>query len=148
MRFWHLVMTGRFRKAWEYLSRRPDSEHEQALIRVVLTAVVFCYLYWSMNRDGIVDRADIALLGLCGLYHIAGIVLFLLIVRDPGISPVRRYLAAAGDLGLTSVGISLVGEAGSPLYVILLWVIFGNGFRYGRRYLFVSAALGTTGWRS
>jgi two-component system sensor histidine kinase RpfC len=33
-----------------------------------------------------------------------------------------------------------------PLYVVLLWVIFGNGFRYGRRYLFVSAAIGAVGF--
>src|SRR5512139_428644 len=89
VRFWRLVLTGRFRTAWGHLSRRPDSEHEQALIRVVLTAVIFFYLYWSMNRDGTIDRAEIILLGLCGLYHFIGILLFLLIVRDPGISPFR-----------------------------------------------------------
>ena len=54
VRFWRLVMTGRFRTAWGHLSRRPDSEHEQALIRVVITAAMFCYLYWGSYRDGIV----------------------------------------------------------------------------------------------
>ncbi|HEX9205892.1 MAG TPA: ATP-binding protein [Candidatus Deferrimicrobiaceae bacterium] len=146
MRFWHLVMTGRFRKAWEYLSRRPDSEHEQALIRVVLTAVIFVYLRWSMLRDGYNGSPEILALLLCGLYHLFAIGLFLFIVRHPGVSPFRRYMGAAGDLGLTSVGIYLAEEAGAPLYVVLLWVIFGNGFRYGRRYLFVSSVIGTVGF--
>jgi two-component system sensor histidine kinase RpfC len=134
------------RTAWQHLARRPDSEHEQALIRMVLTAVIFFYLYWSMHRDGSVAREEWILLWTCGLYHLVSVGLFLFIVRDSNASPFRRYLGAVGDLGLTSFGISLVGEAGAPLYVVLLWVIFGNGFRYGRRYLFVSAAMGTVGF--
>ena len=48
-----------------------------------------------------------------------------------------------GDLCLTSYGISVAGDVAGPLYVVLLWVIFGNGFRYGRKYLFASSAIGT-----
>jgi two-component system sensor histidine kinase RpfC len=146
VRFWRLVMTGRIGTAWKHLSRRPDSEHEQALIRIVITGVIFFYLYWSMHRDGTVDRAEWILLWTGGLYHLVSVGLFLFIVHRPGVSPFRRYLGAAGDLSLTSLGIYLVGEAGAPLYVVLLWVIFGNGFRYGRRYLFVSAAIGAVGF--
>jgi len=146
VRFWRLVNGGRIGKAWKQLSRRPDSEHEQALIRVVITGILFFYLHWSMHRDGIADRAERFLLWECGLYHLVSIGLFLVIVRRPGVSPFRRYFGAVGDLCLTSIGIYLVGEAGAPLYVVLLWVIFGNGFRYGRRYLFVSAAIGAVGF--
>src|SRR5512134_142210 len=146
VRFWRLVMTGRVRMAWSHLSRRPDTEHEQALIRVIVTVVIFLYLYWTMRRDGTADRGEWILLLLCTLYHLFSVGLFLVIVRRPGISPFRRYLGAVGDLTLTSNGISQAGEIGAPLYVVLLWVIFGNGFRYGRRYLFVSAMLGTVGF--
>jgi len=146
VRFWHLVFTGRLRTAWGHLSRRPDSEHEQALIRSAATAVIFVYLWWSMHRDGILDPRETSLLWVCGLYHLFSIVLFTFIVRYPGVSSFRRYLGAVGDLGLTSFAISMVGEAGAPLYVVLLWVIFGNGFRYGRKYLFVSAAIGAGGF--
>src|SRR5512139_2721396 len=87
VRFWRLVLTGRFRTAWGHLSRRPDSEHEQAFIRVVLTAVIFFYLYWSMQRDGSSDRGERILLWICGLYHLASAGLFLVIVHRPGVSP-------------------------------------------------------------
>ena len=143
VRFWRLVMTGRFRSAWDHLSRRPDSEHEQALIRVVITAAVFFYLYWASLRDGILKPDEARALWVCCLYHVASLGIFHRVTMDPGVSPVRRYVGIFGDLCLTSYGISVVGDAGAPLYVILLWVIFGNGFRYGRNYLFVSTAIGT-----
>jgi len=146
VRFWRLVRSGRIGTAWKHLSRRPDSEHEQALIRVVITAAVFFYLYWATNRDGSLRPDEVRILWLCCLYHIVSLGIFLRITLDPGVSPIRRYVGVFGDLCLTSYGISVVGDAGAPLYVILLWVIFGNGFRYGRNYLFVSTAIGTVGF--
>ncbi len=141
-----MVVHRKFRTAWGELSRRPDSEHEQALIRVVLTAVIFSYLSWYLRRDGTMDAGEVTLLWTSGLYHLFSVGLFLFIIRFPGVSPYRRYLGAVGDLGLTSYAISLVGEAGAPLYIVLLWVIFGNGFRFGRKYLFVSTIIGTVGF--
>ncbi|MFA5806853.1 MAG: ATP-binding protein [bacterium] len=148
MKFWRLLVRGQFRQAWEILSRRPDSEHEQALIRIVLTGLVFgyLYLYYDIFRGGRTTMGENRLLWMSALYHVFSYGLFFLITIDPGISPSRRYIGIVGDLCLAAYGISLVGEAGAPLYVILLWVIFGNGFRYGRKYLFISAAIGTVGF--
>jgi two-component system sensor histidine kinase RpfC len=146
VRFWRLLINGRFGAAWQLLARRPDSEHEQAIIRVVLTGVIFVYLCWSLHADSVLDRGEYVLLWTAGCYHLVSWGLFLYILKYPGVSPVRRYLGAFGDLALTSYGISLGGESAAPLYVVLLWVIFGNGFRYGRRYLFVSAVIGTLGF--
>ncbi len=143
MKFWRLLAHGEFRQAWEILSRRPDSEHEQALIRAVITALLFFYLYWSMSRDGGLDPLEYLLLWVCALYHLCSLVLFLLVTFDPVKSPIRRYIGMAGDLCLTSYGISIAGDVSGPLYVVLLWVIFGNGFRYGRTYLFAASAIGT-----
>jgi two-component system sensor histidine kinase RpfC len=143
VKFWRLLAEGQFRRAWEMLSRRPDSEHEQALIRAIITAVLFFYLSWSMSRDGAIDPSEYRLLWVCALYHLCSLVLFLLITVDPAVSPTRRYIGMVGDLCLTSYGISIAGDVSGPLYVVLLWVIFGNGFRYGRKYLFVSSAIGT-----
>jgi two-component system sensor histidine kinase RpfC len=142
--FWRLLILGQFRQAREILSRRPDSEHEQALIRAVITAILFFYLNWSMSRDGRLDPGEVSLLWLCGLYHLFSLGLFVAITVGPAEkSPLRRYLGMAGDLCLTAYGISVVGDMAGPLYVVLLWVIFGNGFRFGRRYLFAASILGT-----
>jgi two-component system sensor histidine kinase RpfC len=147
VKFWRLVAQGQVRQAWGYLSRRPDSEHEQALIRVVITAFLFAYLYWSMSRDGRLDPAEITLLWVCGLYHLFSLGLFVSITVGPlETSTYRRCMGLVGDLCLTSYGISVVGDMAGPLYVVLLWVIFGNGFRYGRKYLYAASAVGTVSY--
>ncbi|MDA8179869.1 MAG: ATP-binding protein [Deltaproteobacteria bacterium] len=145
MKFWRLLVHGQFRQAWEILSRRPDSEHEQALIRVVLTTLTFIYLrtYWIESLGRHLTPEESRLFWTSAIYPLFSFVLFLLITIAPGVSPFRRLLGIIGDLCLAAYGISVVGHAGAPLYVIMLWVIFGNGFRYGRKYLFVSAAIGT-----
>ena len=144
MKFWRLLIQGQFRQAWEILSRRPDSEHEQALIRAAITALLFFYLNWSLSRDGRLGSGEVTLLWVCGLYHLASLGLFLAITLGPAEkSPIRRCLGMVGDLCLTAYGISVVGDMAGPLYVVLLWVIFGNGFRFGRRYLYAASAVGT-----
>jgi len=144
VKFWRLLVRGRVRQAWESLSRRPDSEHEQALIRAVITALLFFYLYWSMSRDGRLHPGEVLLLWICVLYHFFSVGLFVRITFAPiETSRFRRSLGMVGDLVLTSYGISVAGDVAGPLYVVLLWVIFGNGFRYGREYLFAASAIGT-----
>ena len=145
MRFWRLLANGQFRQAWEILSRRPDSEHEQALIRVVLATLTFVYLrtYWIKSLGRPLTPEELRLFWTSAIFPIFSIVLFFLITISSGISPFRRLLGIVADLCLSAYGISVVEHAGAPLYVIMLWVIFGNGFRYGRKYLFVSAAIGT-----
>jgi two-component system sensor histidine kinase RpfC len=138
------VAHGQVRQAWEILSRRPDSEHEQALIRAIITALLIFYLNWSLSRDGRVDPGEVGVLWLCGFYLLFSLGLFVSITLSPaGKSPFRRCLGMAGDLCLPAYGISVVGDMAGPLYVILLWVIFGNGFRYGRKYLFAASSIGT-----
>ncbi|MBP2682967.1 MAG: histidine kinase [Deltaproteobacteria bacterium] len=146
MKFWRLVAQGQFRQAWETLSRRRDSEHEQALIRVVITTVVFLYLYVGFSRDGVFAPIEVRLLFLCGSYWLLSLVLFGAIVAKPAVSRERRVIGIIGDLGLSCYAIANLDGGGSVLYVILLWVIFGNGFRYGRNYLFASAAIGVAGF--
>src|SRR5512139_33565 len=112
VRFWRLVMTGRVGTAWKHLSRRPDSEHEQAAIRVVLTALVLVYLLWYMRASERVEATPEGgrLVWICVLYVLFSIGLFFRITVDPDVSPVRRYVGIVGDLCLTSYGISVVGE--------------------------------------
>jgi len=145
VKFWRLLIQGQFRQAWEILSRRPDSEHEQALIRVILTTATFVYLgtYWIRSLGRQPTPEELRLFWVSAIYPLFSLALFLRITFVPGVSPFRRVLGILGDLCLAGYGISVVGHAGAPLYVIMLWVIFGNGFRYGRKYLFISATVGT-----
>src|SRR3546814_459303 len=44
----------------------------------------------------------------------------------------------AADYSLMGVGMYLIGDLLSPLYVIVLWVTVGNGLRYGTRLLYTA----------
>ncbi|MHB8942184.1 MAG: hybrid sensor histidine kinase/response regulator, partial [Desulfobacteria bacterium] len=146
MKFWLLLAQGRFRQAWEVLSRRPDTEHEQALIRAAITALVFVYLYFGSSRDGSFSPIEKQLLFLCGSYWVLSFGLFMSVLENPRISHWRRLIGICGDLLLSCYAIAHLEGGGGLFYVILLWVIFGNGFRYGRNYLFISAGIGTIGF--
>jgi two-component system sensor histidine kinase RpfC len=145
VKFWRLLVRGQVRHAWEILSRRPDTEHEQALIRVILATATFLYLrtYWTGSLGRHLTPEESLLFWTAAIFPLFSFLLFFLITVSSGISPYRRLLGIIADLCLAAYGISVVNHAGAPLYVIMLWVIFGNGFRYGRKYLFVSAAVGT-----
>src|SRR5512135_1047510 len=102
---------GEFRQAWGILSRRPDSEHEQALIRAIITALLFFYLNWSMSRDGRMDHEEVILLWVGGLYHLFYLAIFgSITVGLPEKSSFRRGLGLVGDMCLTAYGIRVVGD--------------------------------------
>ena len=52
----------------------------------------------------------------------------------------RRLIGMVFDLGIFSYGMHVGGETFALLYPIYLWVIFGNGFRFGVPYLFAATA--------
>ncbi|MGH6885123.1 MAG: ATP-binding protein, partial [Geminicoccales bacterium] len=60
---------------------------------------------------------------------------------DPARQPVRRYVGMVVDMvALTMV--LLIGQGTAAVfYPFYLWITFGMGFRYGRRYLVVSAVM-------
>lgn len=116
------------------LRERPDSEHEQAAIRVVL--VIFVLLFWSATGfDGVTGGR--ALLTIAA-YELLSLVYIVWIVWRPAVNPARRLLAMVTDFGAISMLLFLGGESAAPLYPLYLWVTLGNGFRYGVRYLAAS----------
>ena len=119
------------------LKNRPDSEHSQAIVRLVIVAIFCAYFYYSNQTVA---------LKVIGSYLIASVVIFVWILLNPAVCKPRRILGALGDMVATSVGLYLAGEAGAPLIAVYLWVITGNGFRYGAPYLFVSMVFAVIGF--
>ncbi|HET7250188.1 MAG TPA: response regulator, partial [Gemmatimonadales bacterium] len=79
-------------------------------------------------------------------YLIVSVGYVAMIVVRPGISPPRRIAAMITDMTTLSALMYFGREAGSPLYPIYLWITFGNGFRYGNRYLAYSALVSLAGF--
>ena len=122
------------------LQGRPDSEHEQVLIRVGIAAA--CLLYLTLTALG--DGSAASLAQRCrplGVAYLAGALALLAhLLWQPGSRPARRYAGMGLDMLTLTVALALGGATAAIFYPFYLWVTFGMGFRYGRRYLFVSAA--------
>jgi len=120
------------------LSNRPDSEHEQAFIRIVAVTIVALYFYFWSNQPVFL---------LASSYLTISVMIFAWVVLFPGINKWRRLTGILGDIGVTTIGMILSGgEVGTPLILVYLWVITGNGFRYGVPYLGISTVLSSAGF--
>jgi two-component system sensor histidine kinase RpfC len=126
---------------------RSDSEHDQALIRMVITALFMVYLTVLWHFKG--ADTEIAFANL--VFVSSGVVLisiaiFLAISLKPRVSPARRVVGMIVDLGASSYGLIYGGEYGAPMLAVYLWVSMGNGFRYGPGYLYAATALSLAGF--
>jgi two-component system sensor histidine kinase RpfC len=126
------------------LSNRPDSEHQQAIIRLVMLAVIGAYLQGVVTgRPGIAQPLRLSMMFLAVEFVVALAILGWIVAR-PGMSAPRRVLGMIADYSLMGVGMVLLGELLAPLYVVLMWVTVGNGLRYGPRFLYAAIALAAT----
>jgi two-component system sensor histidine kinase RpfC len=127
------------------LRARPDSEHEQALIRIVIVAALFALM--SAGSGGtVVSPEHRAGALLAGGYLAVSIAYFLCTVIAPQASPTRRLIAMVTDFATTSAFLHFGDAAAAPFYPIYLWVTLGNGFRYGLPYLAASVSAAFSGF--
>jgi two-component system sensor histidine kinase RpfC len=121
-----------------------DLELEQALIRVVVGGIALAYLATSFWAG--VDDVTGLVLQLAVAFFCAALALTAAIHLHPGTLPIRRLLGALLDNCGTTAWLWLAGESGTVAIGLYLWVAFGNGFRFGRRYLFASQAMSIAGF--
>jgi two-component system sensor histidine kinase RpfC len=124
------------------LAARPDSEHEQALIRVAMAAGILLYFIVIDIMMGEVTQG----LVVASAFLPLSLLIFAAILANPGVSRVRRIGATLLDTGACTFCMAVSGETGAPLYVAYLWATFGNGFRYGRPYLYNSLVWSVVGF--
>lgn len=131
----------------EWAEQRPDSEHEQATWRVVIGAIAGLYLWSPLFAIHAPSSEAVNFIreGIVIFVAVSGLLLIHVLLR-PGPNPGRRYLGMALDLGTSSLGMGLGGSGSIPLLVVYLWVIVGNGFRYGQRYLFAATLIALAGF--
>ncbi len=121
------------------LAGRQDSEHAQVFVRIVITALFSLYLGFQADVDNSPALYGTWLILLGEL--LVSIVLLIGILVNPGPSHDRRWVGMLADYAAMGWVMHLLGESGSPLYAVYLWVTIGNGMRYGPRYLYAATAL-------
>ncbi|MEJ2175293.1 MAG: hypothetical protein P8Y76_10405, partial [bacterium] len=87
------------------LAARPDSEHEQSIVRVVVGFLLVLYLV-----PGAIERGSDPAVWVMLAYLGIAVCLFAHILVAPGVSPVRRVLAAICDVATASFCMAFLGE--------------------------------------
>jgi len=129
------------------LSARPDTEHEQAIVRVFVYSGLFLYLLpQAFGGAAVRNEANPLFFSAMICFMVLAAVVFAWIYLFPAASPVRRVTASFIDIGATTFFMYNLGEYGTPFYVVYLWIIFGNGFRYGKAYLYNSLVWSVIGF--
>ncbi len=125
------------------LKNRPDGEHEMVVNRVVISALILMYLGGAALFGAYIPREAVIL---TTLFFGISFAFLAHMLYQPGVSVPRRVTAMFSDLGFLSWGIHAGDEALSLLYPIFLWIIFGNGFRFGLKYLFGAMVVAVAGF--
>ena len=85
-------------------------------------------------------RADIL------IWLALGVGLLVHMVTYPQAAATRRCVAMLVDVGGASFILHMCGRPGAFVWPVYLWIIFGNGLRFGGRYLLLSSILSLSGF--
>lgn len=124
----------------------PRPELEQTLLRVVLVGLVYGYVVWHTLADGRMDTDDWQFLAVGASFFLLALVLFGRVIGTPHGLVVGRFIGMVADNAATTYCMIQMGEQGAVVIGVYLFVTFGNGFRFGRRYLHASQALSIAGF--
>ena len=118
------------------------TEREQGIIRVVVAIIFGIYIYMlpHASTTPFILFSPQKLIIPALLY--SALMLSSILIY-PGFFPVRIIIGIVGDLGFVMILMSMTGMRGLPLGIVALWIIMGNGFRFGVRYLAVATLYGT-----
>ena len=134
-----------FAAARARLAARPDTEHEQAIVRLVIGVLLGLYLLPEIldrHAEGLPEPHVLVWIGFLAF----STAIFGAILVSPRASPARRVFGTVLDAATLSWCIAHFEELGIPLFLVYLWFTYGNGFRYGARYLIVSLVLSMFGF--
>ncbi|MEQ1813586.1 MAG: ATP-binding protein [Candidatus Nitrotoga sp.] len=137
-------------------ARARGNEHEQSLLRVTITSAIIIYMYLSLSPDQNLFTEFILIWLFVYLIFSAYITYHTFL--KPNFSGKRQFMTMLGDIGTISFSMFLTQEQGVLLFWIYLWIIIGNGTRYGPRALgntqitsilgFLAVALFNDYWQS
>jgi signal transduction histidine kinase/CheY-like chemotaxis protein len=124
-----------------------DEEYAQAVARVILASAALALCLSSPFLTSGSSRSTwFVTSSTVGAYCLFAAAWVVLVKRRPGHFVSRRATMIVCDLGMVTFGMYMMGEFGAIFYPLYLWVIVGNGMRYGPRYLYAAIGAGVVGF--
>ena len=114
-------------------------EVSQAKARLGVCLFALAYMAVWAFFSGAVSRA---IVWTVGGYTAFSAFWFALVRLRPGEFAWRRISVIVGDLGINTFFMHALQAKGAFFYPLYLWIIVGNGVRYGPRYLMLAMAVG------
>ena len=121
-------------------------EFAQGLLRVLIGGIVLAYLAWSILGSKQVHAEEAAVLAVAVGFFVFGAAMALHIRVRPNSSPVRRFIGMVADNAVTTFCLVQMGERGAFVLFVYLFITFGNGFRFGRLYLYSCQLMSMAGF--
>ncbi|MBE0565126.1 MAG: response regulator [Krumholzibacteria bacterium] len=129
--------------------RTVDEEKSQSRARLAICWLsLLTYPVVGYHRD--LFGTDIFARGMTTIvsYMLFSIAWYEFVRRNPYRWPRRRYVSMVADLGIMTIFLHLGGKYVAAFYPIFLWIIIGNGIRFGAHFLTWAQVLGTVGFGS
>jgi diguanylate cyclase (GGDEF)-like protein len=123
--------------------RDADQDLNQARVRLLLLGLCWAYLIGGYLLADWHTRPNANLVLMLGVgYLVYSLAMWQLTAHHPGPHAVRRGLNILMDMAAVSLVMVLLGELGAIFFPLLLWIIMGNGLRFGVGYLLYAQAVG------
>ena len=117
------------------LRERDDREYEMSFNRFIFIFLIGVYVT-CLGRPG--WEAGLAYIG---CYAAFATVTLVSVIKSGARNDFRRIIALIGDFTTISFEIHVCDDMTAVFLPIYLWVVFGNGFRFGVRFLALSAVV-------
>ncbi|MCM0045016.1 MAG: ATP-binding protein, partial [Burkholderiaceae bacterium] len=131
----------------DWRKSQRNGEFEQSLNRIAIGLLLFLYFEIALpDSEAALLWLDIPIRQLALLYLCSAVLLGLSLAWSPEGVPLRRVVAILLDTGTLSLALLIGGVHAAPLYFLYLWIIIGNGFRFGQRYLLITLASALCGF--
>lgn len=117
-------------------------EQSMALNRTIVGIFALCFNYWAKSR-GLMSGCPV--IAPC-VYLLVGAGITLHLLARPLPDNRRRFAAMLLDCGAASYELHIGGAATVWQFAGYLWIIFGNGFRFGARFQIYTMSAATVGF--
>ena len=132
----------------KHLANVDNAEIEQAIyLRLTIGMALLIYLCLPWAKDESFLQAVTSFSSLVTIsYYALALLIVTAIILNPQNSPLRRVAGICLDLVSLSILMFWASSETVVLFALYIWVILGNGFRYGIPYLYLSLAVALIGF--